>query len=234
MGGQVKRVGLIGGTSWESTLEYYRLINQRSGAALGGDRTAEILLWSLDFGAVLELKARGDFAQLAVMFRSAARGLAALGAELLVICSNTGHLRAPDTEAAVAVPLVHIVDAVGVAIRRQGLGRVALLGTLETMRSTFYRDRLREAWNVETVVPEPKIQARVHEIAILEVARGRRSNASRAELIQIIGELCPGAAGGVILGCTELPLLVSNEDVEVPLFDSLSLHVDAIVERALG
>jgi aspartate racemase len=234
MGGRMKRVGLIGGTSWESTLEYYRLINQRSGAALGGDRTAEILLWSLDFGAVRELKARGDFAALAVMFRSAARGLTALGAELLVICSNTGHLRAPDIEAAVAVPLAHIVDAVGVAIRRQGLGKVALLGTLETMRSTFYRDRLRQAWDIETVVPALDIQARVHEIAILEVARGQRSDESRAELVRIIEDLCPGTAGGAVLGCTELPLLVSQGDVEVPLFDSLSLHVDAIVARALG
>jgi aspartate racemase len=154
MGGRSKRIGLIGGTSWESTLEYYRLINPRSGA-------------------------------------------------------------------------------VGASIRRRGLHRLALFGTLETMQGSFYRDRLREAWQVDAIVPGPQVQARVHEIALSEVARGLRTERSRAEPVSFVRDLCTSEADGVILGCTELPLLLSQADVDVPVFDSLSLHVDAIVDHAL-
>ncbi len=225
------RIGLLGGTSWESTLEYYRLINQRTGAAMGGNYTAEILLWSFDFGEVLDLVANGNADSVLAQFKAAARGLAELGAELLVICSNTGHQRADLLEAAAGIPVVHIADAVGAEIKRRGGSKAGLLGTLATMQGTFYKDRLRQRWGVETVVPSPEIQARVHDIAIMEVAQGKRDEKSRQELVGIVNGLC---ADGVILGCTELPLLVRQDHVAVPVFDTLRLHVDAIVGRALG
>ncbi|HTR84758.1 MAG TPA: amino acid racemase [Reyranella sp.] len=228
---RAKRIGLIGGTSWESTLEYYRLINRRSAAVLGGDHTAEILLWSLDFGEVLALKRRGAFAALARQFRDAACGLVEQGAELLAICSNAGHQRADDIAGAVPVPLVHIVDAVGAELRRRGVSEVGLLGTLDTMQGGFYRDKLRRDWTIEVCVPAPGVQARVHAIAVEEVARGVRAEGSRRELAAIIDGLCPA---GVVLGCTELPLLVAPQDARVPVFDSLALHVDAIVAHAIG
>jgi aspartate racemase len=228
---RAKRIGLLGGTSWESTLEYYRLINQRTGAVMGGNYTAELLLWSFDFGEVLDLLASDSASRVGAQFEAAAKGLAGLGAELLVICSNTGHQRADLLEAAAGIPVVHIADAVGAEIRRRGCSKAGLLGTLATMQGTFYKDRLRQRWGVETVVPSPEVQARVHEIAIMEVSRGKKDDGSRRELIGIVNGLC---AEGVILGCTELPLLVCQDNVQVPVFDTLSLHVDAIVERALG
>jgi aspartate racemase len=227
-----KRLGLLGGTSWESTIEYYRLINQRSAAILGGNSTVELLLWSFDFGEILDYKARSDGAKIAEMFSGAARSLAAMGADLLVICSNTGHQRAEELQAAAKIPIVHIADACGEAIRLRQFDRVGLLGTLDTMEGSFYREKLRK-FGLEVIVPEKKTRDRVHEIAIDEISQGKRLDSSRIELLGIVDQLKLQGAQGVILGCTELPLLVSQTDTSMPLFDTLSLHVDEIIRRAL-
>jgi aspartate racemase len=230
--GHGKRLGLLGGTSWESTIEYYRLINQRSAAILGGNSTVELLLWSFDFGEILDYKARSDGAKIAEMFSKAAHGLAAMGAELLVICSNTGHQRAQELQEATKIPVVHIADACGEAIRVRQLDRVGLLGTLDTMEGSFYSEKLKK-FGLDVVVPGKKARNRVHEIAIDEISQGKRLDGSRIELLAVVDELKLQGAQGVILGCTELPLLVCQTDTSMPLFDTLSLHVDEIVRRAL-
>jgi aspartate racemase len=227
-----KRLGLLGGTSWESTVEYYRLINQRSAAILGGNSTVELLLWSFDFGEILDYKARSEGAKIAEMFSNAAHGLAAMGADLLVICSNTGHQRAEELQEATKIPVVHIADACGEAIRVRQLDRVGLLGTLDTMEGSFYSERLKK-FGLDVVVPEKKARNRIHEIAIDEISQGKRLDGSRIELLAAMDELKLQGAQGVILGCTELPLLVVQTDTSMPLFDTLSLHVDEIVRRAL-
>jgi aspartate racemase len=226
------RLGLLGGTSWESTLEYYRRINEATNRILGGLSTAEMIIWSFDFGAVWALKERGDSAGIARMFDDAARHLAAGGAELLVICSNAGHLRADAVAAASRLPVVHIVDAAGAALQRIGARRAGLLGTLDTMQGEYYRARLRERFAVETLVPDEAAQQRVHAIAIEEVARGRRLPGSTDELARIVEDLARQGADAVILGCTELPLVAPRSATPVPLLDTIALHVEAIVERA--
>ncbi len=224
-----KRIGLLGGMSWESTLEYYRLINERTGARLGGNFTAEILLWSFNFGEILELLAQERSAEVGEKIATGARGLASLGAELLVICTNSGHARAHALQEAAGIPVVHIADAVGAEMRRRGIQKAGLLGTIATMQGTFYKEHLLKNWDIETVVPSPDVQARVHQIAIEEISCGKRLESSRRELADVVNNLC---SDGVILGCTELPLLVTQQDVNVPVLNTLSLHVDAIVERA--
>ncbi len=227
---RTKRIGLLGGMSWESTLEYYRLINERTGARLGGNSTAEILLWSFNFGQILELLAQERSAEVGEQIAAGARGLADLGAELLVICTNSGHARAHALQEAAGIPVVHIADAVGAEMRRRGIQKAGLLGTIATMQGTFYREHLLKNWDIETVVPSPDVQARVHHIAIEEIACGKRLEKSRRDLANIANNLC---SDGVILGCTELPLLVTQQDVSVPVLNTLGLHVDAIVERAI-
>jgi aspartate racemase len=230
---RMARLGLIGGTSWESTLEYYRRLNEATNHRLGGLSTVEIILWSLDFGVVWDCKERGDFAALQRMFDEAARHLAAGGAELIVICSNSGHQRADTVEAASGLPLVHIVDAVGQEIERLGAGRVGLLGTLDTMRGSYYGDRLKQRFGIDVIVPPPPEQERVHAIAIEEVARGVRLERSRAELGRIVDGLAARGAEAVILGCTELPL-VAPEQARLPLVDTVAVHVEAIIEAAVA
>jgi aspartate racemase len=228
-----KRIGLLGGTSWESTIEYYRLINQRSNALLGGHDTAEVLLYSFNFGELVRQEEAGRYDQSSVRVLECAKGLVNLGAELLAICSNTGHRRAEQIEKAAGVPVVHIGDATGAAIKNAGVRKVGLVGTLQTMELGFYKDRLSTVWGLEVLVPPKSERNRVHEIAVEEIARGVRSENSRKEMISILDGLAANGAEGAILGCTEIPLLVSTGDVGYPLFDTLDLHVNEIVRRAL-
>lgn len=230
---RIARLGLLGGTSWESTLEYYRLLNEATNRKLGGLSTVEMILWSLDFGAIWDCKDRGDFVAIGRMFDEAARHLASGGAELIVICSNSGHQRADAVEAATGLPVVHIVDAAGIEMSRLGARRVGLLGTLETMTGGYYRDRLKDRFGIEVVVPPKEQQARVHEIAVDEVARGIRLESSRADLGRIVNELVDAGSEAVVLGCTELPL-IAPQGARVPLLDTIKIHVEAIVRAAFA
>jgi aspartate racemase len=228
---RLARLGLLGGTSWESTLEYYRMLNQATNRLLGGLSTVEIVLWSLDFGAIWHAKERKDFTSIGKMFDMAARDLLHAGVELLAICSNSGHQRADAVEAATGLPVVNIIDATGEELRRLGVRRVGLLGTLETMQGQYYRDRLLARFGMETVVPSPNVQTRVHEIAVNEVARGIRLESSRDDLARVVDGLSRQGADAVILGCTELPL-IAPAAAPVPLLDTISIHVEEIVRRA--
>jgi len=230
----LKVIGLIGGMSWESSAEYYRIINQRTMARLGGVHSAKSLMWSVDFGAVERLQHDGDWAALDVMMADAALRLERGGAELVVLCTNTMHRCAEAISTAVGIPLLHIADPTGEAIRRAGYRRVGLLGTAFTMEQDFYKRRLADRFGLEVLTPEAEDRRAVHEIIYRELVAGEVNPASRARYREIIGRLVERGAEAIILGCTEIMLLVGQDDSPVPLFDTTTLHAEAAVDWALG
>jgi aspartate racemase len=231
--GLMKMIGMVGGTGWVSTLEYYRLLNEEVNRRLGGHEAARCLVYSLNFGDVMRIKAedpeQGGVRTLVV---DAARVLAGAGAELLLLCANTIHWFADDVERAVAVPLVHIAAATGRRIRAQGLTRVGLLGTRPTMERDFYTGRLAEG-GVSALVPEADDRAWVDATILDELVRKVLRPEARERFLGIIDGLRRRGAEGIVLGCTEIPLLIKPGDVDLPLFDTLSIHAEAAVDRAL-
>jgi aspartate racemase len=228
----VKTLGLLGGMSWESTLPYYRIVNERVRQRLGGLHSAKLVLHSADFAEIEALQHAGDWDAAGVILVEAARGLRAAGAEGLVICTNTMHLVAPAIEAAVDLPLLHIADATAARIREAGLSRVALLGTRFTMERDFYRQRI-EAAGIEVIVPAAAQREIVHRVIYEELCLGRILDASREAYRGIIEGLVARGAQGVILGCTEIGLLVGEGDATVPLFDTARIHAEAAADWAL-
>ena len=228
----MKTIGLIGGLSWESSAEYYRLLNRAVRDRLGGLHAANIVLHSLDFAPIAALQAEGDWPALDRAMVEAAAALERSGADLLLICSNTMHRCAGAIEAASALPLIHIADPVTAAIKAAGLSRVGLLGTAFTMDQDFYRARMAEA-GLDVIVPDEAGRAAVHRIIYDELVQGVIREDSRGAYRQVIAALVDRGAEAIILGCTEIMLLVGPEDSAVPLFDTLALHVEAAVERAL-
>ena len=229
----MKVLGLLGGMSWESTVEYYRLANQEARRRLGGIHSAPLLLWSADFAGIEELQARGAWEEAGERLAAAARALEGAGAELPVLWTNTMHKVAPAIEAAVGVPLVHIVDAVGEAVRRAGVGCVGLLGTRFTMEETFWLERMSRH-GVEVLVPPARDRELVHRVIYEELCAGVVSEDSRARYLEIIDRLGRAGAGGVVLGCTEIELLVREHDTPVVTFPSTALHARAAVDAALA
>ncbi|MHA4838050.1 aspartate/glutamate racemase family protein [Sphingopyxis sp. MSC1_008] len=229
----MKTIGLIGGLSWESSAQYYRLLNEGVRARLGGLHSAQVLLLSLDFAPIAELQASGDWDILDRQMADAARSLTAGGAELLLICANTMHLCAEAVEEATPVPLLHIADPAIAAVQAAGFSRVGLLGTAFTMEKPFYTARMAVA-GIETMIPGDADRAIVHRIIYDELVQGVIRDASRAEYRRIIAALIADGAEAIVLGCTEIMLLVGEEDSAVPLFDTLALHVEAAVEAALA
>lgn len=228
----MKTIGLIGGLSWESSAEYYRLLNRAVRDRLGGLHAANIVLHSLDFAPIAALQAEGDWPALDRAMVEAAAALERSGADLLLICSNTMHRCAGAIEAASALPLIHIADPVTAAIKAAGLSRVGLLGTAFTMEQDFYRGRMAKA-GLDVIVPDEAGRAAVHRIIYDELVQGVIREDSRGAYRQVIAALVDRGAEAIILGCTEIMLLVGPEDSAVPLFDTLALHVEAAVERAL-
>ncbi len=228
----MKTIGLIGGLSWESSAEYYRLLNQAVRDRLGGLHAANIVLHSFDFAPVAALQAAGDWPALDRAMVDAAAALEQSGADLLLICSNTMHRCAGAIEAASPLPLIHIADPVTTAIRAAGLRRVGLLGTAFTMEQDFYRGRMTGA-GLDVIVPDAADRAAVHRIIYDELVQGVVREDSRAAYRKVIAALVDRGAEAIILGCTEIMLLVDQEDSAVPLFDTLALHVEAAVEAAL-
>jgi aspartate racemase len=228
----MKTIGLIGGLSWESSAEYYRLLNRAVRDRLGGLHAANIVLHSLDFATIAALQAEGDWPALDRAMVEAAAALERSGADLLLICSNTMHRCAGAIEAASALPLIHIADPVTAAIKAAGLSRVGLLGTAFTMEQDFYRGRMAKA-GLDVIVPDEAGRAAVHRIIYDELVQGVIREESRGAYRQVIAALVDRGAEAIILGCTEIMLLVGPEDSAVPLFDTLALHVEAAVERAL-
>lgn len=220
----MKTLGLIGGMSWESTVPYYRLINQTVKEQLGGLHSARLLLYSVDFAQIEKLQHAGDWDAAGAVLADAARALKAGGAQLLVICTNTMHKVADAVEAASGLPLLHIADPTGEEIRRHGLQRVGLLGTRFTMEQDFYRQRLTDRHGLEVLVPDADDRETVHRVIYEELCLGTIREQSRQQYRDVIARLVGRGAQAVILGCTEIGLLVGDGDAEVPLFDTTALH----------
>jgi aspartate racemase len=229
-----KVIGLIGGMSWESSAEYYRLLNQGVRARLGGAHSARILMWSFDFAEVEALQHTGRWDQAAALMADAARRLERGGADLLLICTNTMHLMAEQVQAAVAIPLLHIADPTAGRIQAAGLHRVGLLGTAFTMEQDFYRGRLRDRFGLDVLVPDEADRRVVHRIIYEELVQGQVVPASRQAYRDVMARLAARGAEAIILGCTEIMLLVGAGDSAVPLFDTTALHAEAAVSLALA
>lgn len=230
----MKTLGLIGGMSWESTLTYYRLANEAVRDALGGLHSARLVLHSVDFAEIEAMQREGRWGDSARLLGEAGRSLRAAGAQALVLCTNTMHLVADEIEATAGLPLLHIADPTGAAIRAAGLSRIGLLGTRFTMARDFYRRRLSERHGLEVLVPDDADQEIVHRVIYDELVRGRIEDASRTAYLGVIDRLAARGAQGVVLGCTEIGLLVGPGDTPLPLFDTTALHVRGAVEWALG
>jgi aspartate racemase len=228
----MKTIGLIGGMSWESTQTYYRLINQKVRERLGGMHSARLLLYSVDFAEIETLQHRGDWDAAAGILASAARAVQSGGAELLLICTNTMHKVAPAVERAVNVPLLHIADATARVLRRDGITCVGLIGTRFTMEQAFYRDRLQQQ-GIEVIVPDDAQREIVHTIIYEELCQGVINPDSRAAYLEVISSLASDGAQAVILGCTEIGLLIRESDTEVKLYDTTELHAEQAVALAL-
>jgi aspartate racemase len=226
-------IGLIGGMSWESSAEYYRIINREVRERLGGVHSARSLMWSVDFGEIERLQHTGDWAALGEQMQDAARRLECGGADFIILCTNTMHRLAGEVESAVAIPLLHIADPTGMRIAAAGFSRVGLLGTVFTMEQDFYRGRLADRFGLEVLIPEDDDRRIVHEVIYQELVAGRVLDSSRQAYREIIARLVARGAQAIILGCTEIMLLVSAEDSAVPLFDTTTLHALAAVDRAL-
>ena len=229
----MRTLGLIGGLSWESTIPYYRFLNERVRQRLGGLHSARLLLHSVDFAEIEILQRADDWDAQARILVDAARGLRSAGADAIVVCSNTMHQVAPTVEAAIDVPLLHIAEAAASRIRAAGLSRVALLGTKFTMERDFYRSRL-EAAGIGVRVPDAAQRDRIHRVIYDELCLGRVLDASRADYRAIIDELVDDGAQGVILGCTEIGLLIGEGDATVPLFDTARIHAEAAADWAMA
>ena len=229
----MKTIGLLGGMSWESTLNYYRKINEGVNRALGGLHSARIALYSVDFQPIEQMGHSGDWQGTAHTLAAAARGVEAAGADFLVLCTNTMHKVAPDIEAAIDIPLLHIADATAEVLLRDGIKTVGLLGTAFTMEQEFYRGRLASRYGLKVLVPGGDDRKSVHDVIYGELCLGVVREDSRAEYLRIIADLAASGAEAVILGCTEIGMLVSQADTKVRLYDTTAIHADKAVEYAL-
>jgi aspartate racemase len=226
-------IGLIGGMSWKSSAEYYRLINEGVRTRLGGLHSARCLMWSFDFADIEVLQRTDRWIDAASLMVDAAQRLERGGADFLVIATNTMHIAAPQVQAATSLPLLHIADPTAGRIKAAGLRRVGLLGTAFTMEQDFYKGRLQDMHGLEVLVPEAEDRATVHRIIYSELVQGQILDASRQAYREVIAGLVARGAEAIILGCTEIMLLVGPEDSPVPLFDTTGLHAEAIVARVL-
>ena len=229
----MKIIGLIGGMSWESSLEYYRIINQLVRDRLGGQHSAKILMFSVDFQEIEEFQRTDQWGKATEVLIDAARRLERGGAELLLLCTNTMHKVASELVEAVGIPFLHIADATGEAIAEQGLSVVGLLGTRYTMEQDFLRGHLSARYGLNVLVPTRESREIVHEVIYDELCLGEIRDASRSQFVEIVSELESRGAQGVVLGCTEIPLLLRPRDVSVPLFDTTTIHACKAVEQAL-
>ncbi len=231
--GSMKKIGLVGGLSWHSTIEYYRQINERVCDRLGGHHSAKIILESVDQAEFQDL-ADSDPNEVAAeaLIVDAALRLEAAGASVIALCANGVHRFVPQLEAALKIPIVHIVDATAISIKKRGLKTVGVLGVKKTMEGDFYPTRLKE-FGIDSLVPPVEDQATVHEIIMTELIHGEIKDSSRRVLQQIIERLHDEGAEGVVLGCTELPLILTPDDLEMPSFSTTEIHCEAIAENVL-
>jgi len=229
----MKTIGLIGGMSWESSLEYYRILNETIKERLGGFHSAKCVMYSVDFEEIEVMQHKGDWPAATALMIDAAQRVERAGAEMVLICTNTMHLMAPEVEASINIPLLHIVDVTAHAIKSEGYKKVGLLGTRFTMEKDFYKGRLQNQHDIEVIIPGAEERQDVHTMLYNELCLGEIKTESRLRFRQIIEGLVSQGAEGVILGCTEIPLIVQQADYNIPLFDTTALHAKAAVEQAL-
>lgn len=230
----MKTLGLIGGMSWESTVSYYQMINRGVNAKLGGFHSAKLLLSSVDFAVIEQLQRAGDWNQMAELLNNEAQVLSQAGADAIVICTNTMHKVADDVVKDLSIPLLHIADATGTSLAANKVKKVGLLGTQFTMEQTFYTERLKSRFGIEVVVPSKHEREIVHRIIYEQLCKGVICTQSRSAYIEIIDNLASVGAEGVILGCTEIALLVQQLHTNVQLYDTTALHASAAVDFATG
>ncbi len=230
----MKTIGLLGGMSWESTIPYYRIINEVVKERLGGLHSAKLVLCSVDFQEIERLQHSGAWDEAGQLLAKAARALQAAGANFIVLCTNTMHKVVPALESAVSIPLLHIADATAEEIKRAGLRKVGLLGTRFTMEQEFYKDRLRDKHGLDVLIPNDADRVTVHRIIYEELCQGKVLDDSRDHYRRIIRSLIDSGVQAVILGCTEISMLVGPNDCSVPLFDTTSIHARKAAEWALS
>ncbi len=229
-----KTVGIIGGMSWESTQIYYRLMNQGVKQRLGGLHSAKIILYSLDFAEIEQLQVKGDWVGASNILRDIAHNLQVAGADAILIATNTMHKLADEVASAVNVPLLHIADATGQHLRADGRRKTALLGTRFTMEEDFYTAKLHDTYGLDVLIPNREERAAIHQIIYDELCMGQFTQAAKLVFCDIIDKLAERGADSVVLGCTEIPLLISSADTHIPLYDTTALHAQAAVEFALS
>jgi aspartate racemase len=230
----MKTIGLLGGITCESSLVYYKLVNEMTRERLGGHHSAKSVMVSVDFADIQPLTERGDWDGVLAILLRAAQAIERGGAELLVLCANTAHKLAAEIGRGVGIPIVHIVDATARDIQKAGLAKVGLLGTRFTMEEEFFKGRLRDEHGIEAIVPEKADRLRIHRVIIDELALGIIDPAAGQAIWKVIDGLVAQGAQAIILGCTELPLLIKQDQGRIPLFDTTTIHARAAVEQALG
>lgn len=230
----MKTIGLIGGMSWESTLSYYKGINEGVKKSLGGLHSAKVALYSVDFAEIEQLQHQGEWDKTAEILSAAARSVEAGGADFFLICTNTMHKVAEAVEKSVAIPLVHIADATGELLVKDGIKRVGLLGTRFTMEQAFYKNRLSDKFGIDVVIPDEAEREIVHQVIYTELCLGQINNASCNQYLKIISSLHNQGAEAVILGCTEITLLVQQTQTAIPLYDTTEIHARKAVKLAIG
>jgi len=229
----MKTIGLLGGMSWESTADYYRAINEGVKQKLGGLHSAKIVMYSVDFAEIEYMQSKEDWDGAADILSDAAQRIQSSGADFLLICTNTMHKVAPQIEKAIDIPLLHIADATAEVLVKEGIKTVGLLGTAFTMEQSFYKNRLNESYGINVLVPNEKDILLVHDVIYQELCLGKIRKESKAEYLRIINSLSKKGADAVILGCTEIGMLVSQKDTKVKLLDTTAIHAKSAVEYAI-
>lgn len=230
----MKTIGLIGGMSWESSMAYYRIINETTRARLGGLHSAKSIMYSVDFSEIEALQHQGNWEELVMRMINVARNVEKGGADFVIICTNTMHKMAEDVQNHITIPLLHIADVTADKIKSRGMKTVALLGTRFTMEENFYKDRLIRNYGLEVMIPPTDEMQIVHDVIFNELCVGEIKKSSRKQYVDIMERLMENGAEGIILGCTEIGLLVQDQDCRVPLFDTTRIHAEAAVEYALA
>ena len=230
----MKTIGMLGGMSWESTMSYYKLVNEGVKASLGGLHSARICMYSVDFDEIEKLQHSDRWQETADILSSAARSVEAGGADFLVICTNTMHKVAPEIEAAISIPVLHIADATAQRLLADRVDRVGLLGTRFTMEQDFYKGRLTEKFGIDVLVPDDRQRDMIHEVIYAELCLGKISEDSRRQYLEAIDALHGRGAEAVILGCTEIGLLVEQRHTSVPLYDTASIHAEEAARMAIS
>jgi aspartate racemase len=229
----MKMIGLVGGLSWESSKEYYRIINETVNERLRGLHSAKCMMYSLDFGEIREIQQTKGWDEVTKILIDAAQRLEAAGADIVLICANTMHKFVPEIQREIHVPVLHIADATAEKVRGKGLRKVGLLGTKMTMEEDFYKGRIGGRFGIDVLVPDKDERDFIERVIFDELCVGKMNASSKKRFKEIIGKLVDNGAEGIILGCTEIPLLIKQEDVNVPVFDTTEIHAKAAVEFAL-